>query len=125
MSPYRIVFSDESSYLLCITDGSVNDAEEYISWGLDTLGKAKETGHRKLLYDNRTFNLNLTPLDTVLFAKRYESLDVAQLGLRMAVLSNPKNPDISRLVETTLVNRSAAYKRFDTQAEALNWLLGE
>ena len=120
---YRIVFSEESNHLLCITDGSVNSAEEYIAWGLETLKKARETGHKKILYDNRTFRLNLTPLDTVLFAKRYEDLNVAQFGLRMAVLSNPKNPEISRLIETTLTNRSASYKTFATQADALTWLL--
>ena len=123
--PYRIVFSEESNYLLCITDGTVEDAEEYIAWGLESLKKTIDTGHKKILYDNRTFKLNLVPLDIVLFAKQYEEMDVAQLGLRMAVVSNPKNPEVSRLVETTLTNRSAAYKTFGSQAEALTWLLKE
>ena len=118
------VFSNEVGYLLCITDGSADDAEEYISWGLDLITKVQEVGHSRLLLDNRTFSLNLSPLDIVLFANKYEEMDVSQLGLRMAVLSNPKNPEVSRLIETTLTNRSAAYKRFETQADAIGWLLG-
>lgn len=121
--PYTIVYSDETDYLLCITDGSVDSAEDYISWGLEAVGKAQAMGHTKLLFDNRTFRLNLAPYDVVIFANKYEEMNIAQLGLRMAVLSNPKNPDESRLIETTLRNRSATYKRFNTQADAIGWLL--
>ena len=123
MPSYDIVFFYESGYVLCVTDGSVNSADEYISWGLEVTAKAKEAGCTRFLFDNRTFSLNLSPLDIVLFAKKYEELNMAQFGFRMAVLSNPKNPEVSRLVETTLINRSASYKRFNTQAEALTWLL--
>lgn len=122
---YSIVFSNETEYLLCITDGAVNDADEYISWGLEAIKKAKELGYTRILFDNRTFSLKLSSLDVVTFAKKYEEMNIHLLGLRMAVLSNPKNADVSRLIETTLTNRSATYRRFGSQAEAEGWLLDQ
>lgn len=121
--PFNIVFSNETEYLLCISDGSVDDAEEYINWGMQAVKKAKEFGHTRILFDNRTFSLNLSSLDVVTFANKYEEMNIPLLGLRMAVLSNPKNHEVSRLIETTLTNRSATYQRFGSQAEAVGWLL--
>ena len=122
---FNTVFSEEPGYLLCLTDGSVGDAESFISWGMKVIQKAVETGLSRILFDNRTFALSLSSLDIVLFAKKYEELNVALLGLRMAVLSNPLNAELVRLLETSLTNRSAVLKRFQTRPEALHWLLAE
>lgn len=121
--PYSMVFSEEPSYLLCISNGEVEGVEEYIAWGMEFLSKAKETGHTRVLIDNRTFILHLSSLDIVMFAEKYEELGVPQLGLRFAVLSCSKNEEVSRLIETTLRNRSATYQRFDSKEDAEKWLL--
>ena len=120
---YSQIFTSKDEYLLCITDGEVSDSDAFIEWGLKLVAKAKETRHTKVLVDNRTFRLNLSPLDVITFANFMENMGAAKLGLRMAVLSNPHNLEESRLVETALVNRSASYKSFRSQQDAQEWLL--
>lgn len=39
-------------------------------------------------------------------------MDYASIGFRLAIISNPANKEISKLVETALTNRSESYKRF-------------
>jgi hypothetical protein len=122
---YSQIFTSTDEYLLCITDGEVSDAETFIEWGLKLVSKAREAHRTKVLVDNRTFSLKLSSLDIITFANFMEEKGAAKLGLRMAVLSNPHNPENSRMVETALVNRSASYKSFRNQAEAKEWLLRE
>lgn len=122
---YTQIFTSKDAYLLCITDGVVGDAGTFIEWGLRLLTKAREVRRTRLLVDNRTFSLELSPLDVITFANFMEDRDAAKLGLRLAVLSNPHNPETSRLVETALVNRSASYRSFRSQQEAQHWLLRE
>ncbi|OIQ51718.1 hypothetical protein BerOc1_00175 [Pseudodesulfovibrio hydrargyri] len=122
---YSQIFTSTDEYLLCITDGEVSDAETFIEWGLKLVAKAREARRTKVLVDNRTFRLHLSSLDIITFANFMEEKGAAKLGLRMAVLSNPHNPENSRMVETALVNRSASYKSFRNQVEAKEWLLRE
>lgn len=120
---YTQIYTDKGAYLLCITDGMVDNAESFIEWGLSVMGRAREMGHTRVLFDNRTFRLYLTPLDVITFASHLEKIGAARMGFRMAVLSNPANLETSRLVETALVNRSGSYKGFRSQKEAKEWLL--
>ncbi|WP_319585016.1 hypothetical protein [uncultured Pseudodesulfovibrio sp.] len=122
---YSQIFTSTEEYLLCITDGEVSDAETFIEWGLNLVAKAHEMRRMKVLVDNRTFSLKLSSLDIITFANFMEEKGAAKLGLRLAVLSNPHNPESSRMVETALVNRSASYKSFHNQVEAKEWLLRE
>jgi len=122
---YSQIFTSTDKYLLCITDGEVSDAETFIEWGLKLVSRAREARRTRVLVDNRTFSLNLSSLDIITFANFLEDKGASKLGLRMAVLSNPHNPENSRMVETALVNRSASYKSFRNQVEAKEWLLRE
>ncbi|AMK11636.1 MAG: hypothetical protein AB7E51_03030 [Pseudodesulfovibrio sp.] len=122
---YSQIFTVKDGYLLCITDGEVLDSESFIRWGLALVAKAQETRASKVLVDNRTFKLRLTPLDVITFADHMEKIGGNRLGLRLAVISCVQNLDVSRLVETALVNRSASYKSFLNQKEAQEWLLGQ
>ena len=122
MSTYSQIFTDERCYLLCITDGTVASVESFIEWAVAVIGKARETNHTKILIDNRTFELRLSSMDVVTFASYLEEMNAASLGLRLAVTSSPKNPEISRMVETALTNRSASYRSFRNQKEAMDWL---
>ncbi|WFS61083.1 hypothetical protein LF599_10375 [Pseudodesulfovibrio thermohalotolerans] len=119
---YTQIFTIKDSYLLCITDGEVSDVETFIEWGLKLVDKTRHCQRTRVLVDNRTFRLTLSPLDIITFANFMEDQGVAKLGLRLAVLSNPYNPESSRLVETALVNRSASYKGFQSQRGAQEWL---
>lgn len=121
---YTQIFTVKDGYLLCITDGEVSDSETYIQWGLALIAKAREARHTRILVDNRTFRLKLTPLDVITFADYMEKMGGNKLGLRLAVLSCVQNLDVSRMVETSLINRSATYKSFLNQKEAQEWLLG-
>jgi len=119
---YNIVYFDKKTHLLCVTDGKVSNVKEYLAWAMDIIAKAKSSGHKVLLMDNRTFTLELTPLDVVSFADKLDEMGAAKLGFRIGVVSNPGNPEVSRLVETSLVNRSATYRSFKNQTEAMEWL---
>lgn len=119
---YSQIFTDNGDHLLCITDGMVDNADTFLVWAKAVIAKAAELGRTKILVDNRTFVLNLTALDVITFATALEEMNAASLGLRLAVVSSPKNPEISRLVETSLINRSAMYKGFKGQEEAKEWL---
>lgn len=121
---YTQIFTVKDDYLLCITDGEVSDSESFIRWGVALVVKTQEIGSTRVLVDNRTFLLNLTPLDVITFADHMEQLGGNRLGLRLAVVSCVQNLDVSRLVETALINRSATYKSFLNQKEAQQWLLG-
>ncbi len=119
---YSMTFVEMPAYLLCITKGRLVNIEEFISWGDAVLAKAQETKRQKILIDNRDFALDISPLDIVTFAKHVKNNFEVLFELRLAVLSSPKNPEISRLAETAFTNRSATYKRFDTPQEAEVWL---
>jgi len=120
---YSQIFTSKDEYLLCITDGEVSDGEAFIQWALKLVARARKENRTRVLVDNRTFRLDLSPLDVITFANFLEDRGAAKLGLRLAVLSNPRNPDTSRMVETAMVNRSASYKSFRSQKEAQEWLL--
>lgn len=120
---YSQVFTEKKEYLLCVSDGTVADVERFIQWAMALVSKAKETGNSRVLIDNRTFVLELSSLDVITFAKYLEDLGAASFGLRLAALTSPLNIEISRLVETSLTNRSASYKIFQNSAEAVKWLV--
>ncbi|WP_281762352.1 hypothetical protein [Pseudodesulfovibrio nedwellii] len=120
---YSQAFTEKKEYLLCVSDGTVADVEHFIEWAMSLVSKAKETGYSRLLIDNRTFVLELSSLDVITFAKYLEDMGAATFGLRLAALTSPMNVEISRLVETSLTNRSASYKIFQSLAEAKEWLV--
>ena len=114
-------FADMMNYLLCTSSGEVTDVDEFVDWSEDLVVQIRKTGHRKVLLDNREFHLKLSPWDIITFAKGLEDRVAGYKGLRLAVLSSPFNPEMSRVAETSMTNRSATYKRFDTMDEALGW----
>ena len=119
---YTQVFTDRKDYLLCITDGKIDSLDALFNWAKSIIDKTRETGHRKLLFDNRTCRLELTSLDVVTFATQLEVIDIMKSGYRLAAIPSPHNPDVSRMVETALINRSVSYKMFASQEAAKEWL---
>ncbi len=119
---YTQVFTEKPGYLLCVSDGTIDSVDTYIEWGKAAVSRALETGNFKILFDNRTLFLDLQSWDIALFAKFLDGMDYVSIGLRLAVLSNPANDEASHLVETALRKRSASYKRFKSQKEAVTWL---
>lgn len=115
-------FTQKPTYVLCVTQGAVRNSDEFIAWGEGVIANALTMGCRKVLLDNRDFRLEISTLDVITFASHLENQDAAQIGLRLAVLSSPLNPEISRVVETSMTNRSAAYRRFNSPEEAKEWL---
>ena len=120
---YSLIFTEKPEYLLCITDGKVSDTDSFIEWAMIAMARAEELGYARVLFDNRTFKLDLTPFEVISFAKHLEDMGAAKLGFRMAVVSCPENLETSHIVETALVNRSGTYKSFRNQKEAKEWLL--
>lgn len=119
---YSMTFVEMPAYLLCITKGKILDIEEFISWGDAILAKAREAKRQKILIDNRDFALDISPLEIVTFARHVKDDFEVLLELRLAILSSPENPEMSRLAETAFTNRSATYRRFNTLEEAEAWL---
>ncbi len=119
---YQHQFIDKDDYLLCNSQGEILDSDCFLKWAKQVMTVASELGHTKILFDNRSLNLNLASLDVVTFAKELEEMGAALLGLRMAVASSSDNYETSRLVETSLTNRSASYKSFSELSEAKEWL---
>ena len=60
---YSQVFTEKDGYLLCISDGVIGDADVFIEWGVKTVAETVGTGNNKILLDNRTVRLELTPFD--------------------------------------------------------------
>ncbi|MGL1863421.1 MAG: hypothetical protein OCC46_12925 [Pseudodesulfovibrio sp.] len=121
--PYSVVTTHKQDHLLHVTDGNVQSADEFFEWALAVVTKALEVGQTKLLCDNRTFSLQISQFDVIECLKRLEEMEAPKFGLRFAVLSSREHPEISRFVETSFTNRSASYKRFGNQKDALEWLL--
>lgn len=120
--PYSIVFLEKSSHLLCVSDGTVTGLEEYVAWGIEIISRVKESKQRVLLLDNRTLHLDVTTYDVIVFAEMVGSLGVPLMGLKIGVISASDNKEVSKMVETALVNRSAVYRSFDCQKDAHDWL---
>jgi len=119
---YSQSFAAMPTHLYCLTVGKVDDARAMIEWGEAIVRMAKETGMSRVLIDNREFVLELSPLEVVEFARDFEEKNIAVIGLRLAVMSSPSQPETTRLIETVLTNRSASYRRFANPEEALVWL---
>ena len=121
-SPFYQVFADMMDYLLCTSTGEVTDVDEFIAWSEGLIAQIRKTGHRKVLVDNRGLHLKLSSWDIITFAEGLEDRGANYRRIRLAVLSSPFNPEMSRVAETSMTNRSATYMRFDTENEALDWL---
>lgn len=119
---YTQVFTETPGYLLCVSNGTINSVEAYVNWGEAAVSKALETGNFKILFDNRTLLLDLDSWEIDIFSKHLDEMDYVSIGLRLAVLSNPANEEISQQIELALTNRSASYKRFKSQEDAVKWL---
>ena len=119
---YSMTFVEMPRCLLCISKGRIMDIEEFISWGDAIISKARETKLHKILIDNRNFALAISPMEIITFAEHLNEDFEMLTGLRLAILSSPENPEMSRLTETAFTNRSATYRRFDTLEEAEAWL---
>jgi len=120
--PYNTVFFDKQNHLLCISEGDITSLDEYIAWAIEVVDKCKETGRFVVLVDNRTLVLKLTMHEIASFADKLETFGAAQLKLKVAVISCPDNLELSKSVETSLLDRSADYKSFKSQKDAMEWL---
>lgn len=120
---YKQVFTDKEDYLLCVTEGVADDVESLVAWTDSVLGRAEEAGRTNILCDNRMFHLKMTLSDVTSFTDRIPVVDAVKAGLRMACVPSPCNPDLSRVAETFLTNRSASYKVFHSRVAAREWLL--
>ena len=121
--PYSQIATVRPEYMLFIGDGSLKDAEEFFEWCMTSIKKAQEHGLNRLLYDNRTLLVEMAQHDVMVVSDRLADMDVQLLGFRFAVVSSRETLELSRFVETTFTNRSATYKTFGSQEEALKWLL--
>ena len=94
-----------------------------MEWSSAAISKARELGRNKILFDNRTLDVEVAQYDVIAVADRLADMGVQNMGLRFAVLSSRKTLDISNVIETVFTNRSAVYRRFESQKAALEWLL--
>jgi len=121
--PFTQIVTEQMDHILFIGNGSIRNQEEFYQWCVESIEKAKATGHTRLLYDNRALFLEMTQHDITMVSEQMLDLGIPLMGLRFAVVSSSKTFDVARSVETAFANRSAAYRRFDSQEEALEWLL--
>lgn len=121
--PFTQIATDKDDYMIFIGDGSIRNAEEFFEWCATSIKKAQECGHSRLLYDNRTLQLDLSQHDIMTVGDLLLEMGVPSLGLRFAVLSSVNTAAASQGVDTAFANRSVTYKRFDSQKDALKWLL--
>jgi hypothetical protein len=119
---YNTVFFDKQNHLLCISEGEISSLDDYIAWAIAVIDKCKEAGLFVVLIDNRTLVFKLTLHEIASFADRLETFGAAPLSLKVAVISCPDNLELSKSVEISLLNRSADYKSFKSQKEAMEWL---
>lgn len=119
---YSIVFLEKDTHLLCVSDGVITSVQEYLTWAMEIMAKAKETGDKVLLIDNRTMALKITKDDIIVFADKLESMGGSRLGFRIGVIACPANLELSRFVEASLSERGAVYKSFENQTGAMDWL---
>lgn len=121
--PFTQIATEKKDHMFFIGDGSIRDQEEFFQWCVASIGKARDSGHTRLLYDNRTLSLEMTQHDIMVVSEQLLDLGIPVMGLRFAVVSSARTSDVADSVETAFANRSAAYRRFDSQEEALEWLL--
>ena len=121
--PFAQIATKKEDHILFKGDGSLKEPEEFIQWCMMSISMAQESGQSRLLYDNRTLQLDLTQHDITTVSEQLADDGIQLLGLRFAVVSSVKTLAVAKLIETAFANRSAAYKIFDTQKKALEWLL--
>jgi len=117
------VVTNKPDYLLLIDDGRIRNKQEFLELCIDAITKALQHGQKRLLLDNRTLSIELTRPEVLEVADQLEGMSAHELGFRFAVISSRKSSKIARFVEMAFANRSAMYKRFESQREALSWLL--
>jgi len=120
---YSTVFFDKADHLLCVTDGELSELDDCVRWAVAIIKRAQENGHKNVLVDNRTLFLKFSPQEAVAFAEALKQMGGVELGIRLAVISCPQNPEISNAVEEAFVERAAILKSFKSQASAMRWLL--
>lgn len=121
--PFTQTAIEKEDHILFIGDGAIRDTEELYQWCVTSIEKARDCGYTRLLYDNGTLSLELSQHDIMTAGEQLADMGVQLMGLRFAVVSSAKTSDVAKSVETAFANRSAAYRRFDTKEEALQWLL--
>ena len=121
--PITQVVTNKQDYLHLIDDGRINTKEDFLALCVDAITKALEFGQKKILLDNRTMSIELTTHDVLEVATQLVEMNAQELGLRFAVISSRDSSELAEFVETSFTKRAAMYKRFDSQKEALRWLL--
>jgi hypothetical protein len=117
------VITNKPDYLLLIDDGRISNKQEFLDLCIDAITKALQHGQKRLLLDNRTLSIELTRPEVLEVADQLKEMNAQELGFRFAVISSRGSSRIARFVETSFTARSAIYKRFESQREALSWLL--
>ena len=120
--PYTYTFTEEADYLLCVTDGEVNDVASLISYSEAIISETKRLNRRRLLIDDRNLTVTLSPLDVTTFSNYLANANFAMLGIRIGVVYSPKNKEISHVFETALTNRSVSFQTFKDLKAAEEWL---
>jgi len=121
--PYSLITTDKQDYLLFITNGSIQSADEFWDFLKDVATQGIEKKYNRLLFDHRTLYLQITQYDALMCVEKLLNVGIPIQGFRTAMITSKNSLEVGKFVETALTNRSVTYKRFETRKDALDWLL--
>ncbi|MCJ2164013.1 MULTISPECIES: hypothetical protein [unclassified Pseudodesulfovibrio] len=96
--------------------------DSFITWARAVISKAREAGFSKILFDNRTFRLNLSSSDVNMFSRITDAVGINGSEFRFAVLFCPGNTEACHLAEIVFADKVDGYMEFGNQQDAQEWL---
>jgi len=121
--PVQTTMTVMDGYIQARTTGTIESAQEAIAYTTIHVDKARQTGIRRLLLDERDVTFRVDFADSMEVAEYWNSKGLPALGLRLAVLPSHTTPVQMEEFETLAANRSVAYRVFADEESALDWLL--
>lgn len=121
--PVDVVMTPTDEYLLIESSGEMATFEEGVEYIEAQVVKARETGIRRILVDDRNMAVSLDYADILALAEYWGRSGLPSMGLRVAALPPPAAPQGQQAYETTATNRSIVFKVFFDRQEAEDWLL--
>lgn len=120
---YSLTYEDKGRVLLVKVSGRYENVEEFIGKMKRENEAFKARGVTRILFDDRDLETDMDTLDAVTFADAVLQDGHHTHGFRYACLPPESGRHFYEALETVCQNRSINYRLFNSENDALDWLL--
>ena len=120
---YDFTFYYDEPYLLFVLSGRVDSVEQVLAYTAAIIEEATAKGYDAVLVDERAAQISIEQFEAIQIADAYDARYIQLLGIRGAVVVDPKDAERAHSLETAYANRSLPIKYYTDVDEAKRWLL--